>query len=319
MSAVLVYSENDDHAQSLASWAVSQKASLGPVSVAVLGKDAQARAEEHRRYGAERVIVSEDAALLDLAEDVVSSALAQIAHQVGTDLILMSATRRGRSLASRLAADLDAGCVSEAMEIGIEDGRLVTGRYALGGNTVSREVITTANKVVAVTPGTVEAGTAGDVSAEVIAAELSLPEPRTSVVERKPKPASTVNIAESDRLICVGRGMAQQEDIKLIEELAAALAGEVACTRPLSSEYGWIPEERMIGISGEKCSPQLIVSLGVSGQVQHTVGIMGAKTIVAVNSDSNAPIFKFADYGIVGDLYDVVPALASALKKHAGK
>jgi electron transfer flavoprotein alpha subunit len=173
--------------------------------------------------------------------------------------------------------------------------------------------------VVALTPGTVEPGTAGDVSAEVIAAELSLPEPRTRVVERKPKPASTVNIAESDRLICVGRGLAEQEDLKAIEELAAELTGEIACTRPLSAEYGWIPEERMVGISGEKCSPQLLVSLGVSGQVQHTVGIMGAKIIVAVNSDAGAPIFKLADYGIVGNLYDVVPALASALKKRAGE
>jgi len=319
MSAVLIYSENDDHAQSLSSWAAAQKEALGAVSVAVLGLDAQARAEEHCHYGAERVVVSEDAALVDLAEDVVSSALAQIANQVGADLILMSATRRGRSLSSRLAAGLDAGCVSEAIEIGIEDGRLVTGRFALGGNTVSREAITSANMVVALTPGTVEPGTAGEVSAEIIAAELSLPEPRTSVVERKPKPASTVNIAESDRLICVGRGLAEQEDLKSIEDLAAKLDGEIACTRPLSAEYGWIPEERMVGISGEKCSPQLLVSLGVSGQVQHTVWIMGAKIIVAINSDANAPIFKLADYGIVGDLYDVVPALASALKKRAGE
>jgi len=319
MSAVLVYSENDDHAQSLASWAAAEKESLGPVSVAVLGLDAQARAEEHRRYGAERVIVSEDAALVDLAEDVISSALAQIAQQVDADLILMSATRRGRSLSSRLATDLDAGCVSEAIEIGIEDGRLVTGRYALGGNTVSREAITTATMVVALTPGTVEPGTASEISAEIIATELSLPEPRTSVIERKPKPLSTVNIAESDRLVCVGRGLAEQEDLKAIEDLASELDGEIACTRPLSAEYGWIPEERMVGISGEKCSPQLLVSLGISGQVQHTVGIMGAKIIVAINNDASAPIFKLADYGIVGDLYEVVPALAIALKKRAGE
>jgi electron transfer flavoprotein alpha subunit len=128
-----------------------------------------------------------------------------------------------------------------------------------------------------------------------------------------------VNIAESERLVCVGRGLVQKDDMAMIEALASALAGEIACTRPLSSEYGWLSEERMIGISGEKCSPQLILSLGISGQVQHTVGIMGAKTIVAINSDANAPIFKLADYGIVGDLYEVVPALASALKEHSGK
>jgi electron transfer flavoprotein alpha subunit len=212
-----------------------------------------------------------------------------------------------------LAAELKAGCVSEAFEISIENGRLVTGRYALGGNTVSREAITSTQKVVALTPGTVEAGRAADATAELITSELSLPKPLTTVVERKPKPASTVNITESDRLVCVGRGLAEKEGLKAIEELAAELAGEVACTRPLSSEYGWVSEERMIGISGEKCSPQLMVSLGISGQVQHTVGIMGAKIIVAVNNDGNAPIFKLADYGIVGDLYEIVPALVKAI------
>jgi electron transfer flavoprotein alpha subunit len=314
VSGVLVYSENESHVHPLASWAADHADMLGPVSVAVLGKDAGNHAEQYRGSGASRVFVTEAPGLEGLAEDVVSSALAQIAKQADADLILLSATRRGRSLASRLAQELDAGCVSEAIEVGIEDGRLITGRYALGGNTVSREVILTPLKVVAVTTGTVEGSGSAAAEGEIIIAELSLPEPRMMIIERNPKPASTVNIAESDRLVCVGRGLAQQDDLKMIEDLAAELAGEVACTRPLSSEYGWVSEERMIGISGEKCNPQLILSLGVSGQVQHTVGIMGAKTIVAVNSDPNAPIFKLADYGIVGDLYEVVPALADALK-----
>jgi electron transfer flavoprotein alpha subunit len=317
MSGVLIYSEVDDHAYALASWAKAQKDALGSVATAVLGTDAAGRAEAHLGYGAERVYVCDDVALKDLADEVVSSALMQIADQFKAELILLSATRRGRSLASRLAADMDAGCVSDAFEINVEDGRVVTGRYALGGNTVSREVITSAGKVVAVTPGTVEPGTAGDPSAEIVSAELSLSEPLTTVVERKPKPASTVNIAESDRLVCVGRGLAAKDDLKVVEELAAELTGEIACTRPLSSEYGWVSEERMIGISGEKCSPQLMLSLGVSGQVQHTVGIMGAKVIVAVNNDANAPIFKLADYGIVGDMYDVIPALVKALKERS--
>lgn len=319
MSGVLVYSENENHAQTLASWAAGHADVLGPVSVAVLGKEAGKRAELLQRSGAARILVGELAVLEDLAEDLVCAALTQIAQQTDADLILLSATRRGRSLASRLAQELDAGCVSEAIEIGIDGGRLVTGRYALGGNTVSREAILSARKVVAVTAGTVDGAPPTSVVGEIVTTELSLPEPRTTVVERRPKPGSAVNIAESDRLVCIGRGLAQQEDLKLIEDLSAALEAEIACTRPLSSEYGWLSEERMIGISGEKCSPQLILSLGVSGQVQHAVGIMGAKTIVAVNSDPNAPIFKLADYGIVGNLYDIVPALASALKQRTGK
>ncbi|MGD8813906.1 MAG: electron transfer flavoprotein subunit alpha/FixB family protein [Anaerolineales bacterium] len=314
MSGVLIYSEVDEQAFPLIAWAKSHEDVLGPVAVAVLGEDSQKRCEAHQRYGAAQLYVNEDEALGEMGEEVLTSALAQISKQAGADLILLAATRRGRSLASRLADALDAGCVSEAIEIAIQDGRLVTGRYALGGNTVAQEAILTPQKVIAVTVGTVDTAEPGDAAGEIIVAELDLPSTRTSVVERRPKPASAVNIAESERLVCVGRGLEKQDDLPIVEELAQAFSGEVACTRPLSAEYYWVPEERMIGISGEKVSPECILSLGVSGQVQHTVGIMGAKTIVAVNNDANAAIFKLADYGIVGDLYELVPALVAALK-----
>jgi electron transfer flavoprotein alpha subunit len=314
MSGVLVYSEVDEQAFNLIAWAKSHEDVLGPVAVAVLGPDAQKRCEAHQRYGASQLYVNEDQALGEMGDQVLTYALAQISIQADADLILLAATRRGRSLASRLAQVLDAGCVSEAIEIAVEDGRLITGRYALGGNTIAREVILTPHKVIAVTAGTVDGAEPGEADGEVIAVDLDLPTMRTTVVERQPKPASSVNIAESERLVCVGRGLEKQEDLAIAESLAAAFAGEVACTRPLSAEYAWVPEERMIGISGEKVSPACILSLGVSGQVQHTVGIMGAKTIVAVNNDANAAIFKLADYGIVGDLYEIVPALVDALK-----
>jgi electron transfer flavoprotein alpha subunit len=314
MSGVLVYSEVDEQAYALIAWAKSHEDVLGLVAVAVLGPDAQKRSEVHQRYGAGQLYVNDDDALGEMGEQVLTAALAQISKQAGADLILIASTRRGRSLASRLAYELDAGCVSEAIEIDVEDGRVVTGRYALGGNTISREIILTLHKVIAVTAGTVESAEPGDAAGEIISAELDLPTTRTSVVERRPKPAASVNITDSERLVCVGRGLAKEDDLPIVEELAQAFSGEIACTRPLSTEYFWVPEERMIGISGEKVSPECILSLGVSGQVQHTVGIMGAKTIVAINNDANAAIFKLADYGIVGDLYEIAPALVEALK-----
>ncbi len=317
MSGVLVYSEVDEQAYALIAWAKKHEGVLGSISAAVLGPDAKERSETYQHYGAAKLYVSDDEALGELGEQVLTAALVQISKQAGSDLILLAATRRGRSLASRLAHELDAGCVSEAIEMAIEDGRLVTGRYALGGNTIAREVLLTPQKVIAVTAGTVDSAEPGDAAGEIIAVDLDLPTARTSVVERRPKPASAVNIAESERLVCVGRGLEKQEDLPIVEELALAFSGEVACTRPLSAEYAWIPEERMIGISGEKVSPECILSLGVSGQVQHTVGIMGTKTIVAINNDANAAIFKLADYGLVGDLYEVVPALVEALKSRS--
>jgi electron transfer flavoprotein alpha subunit len=133
-------------------------------------------------------------------------------------------------------------------------------------------------------------------------------------VQREPKPPAGADISTSQRLVCVGRGLARAEDLPLVQQLAEALGAELACTRPLSYEYGWLPEERMVGISGRRTSPRLMLSLGVSGQVQHTVGIMGSKVIVAVNREASAPIFKLADYGIVADLYQLAPRLTDGLR-----
>ena len=119
-------------------------------------------------------------------------------------------------------------------------------------------------------------------------------------------------------VVAVGRGLKRKEDLAIVEALADALRGELGCSRSLSSEHGWLSEERMIGISGKTCSPRLHVSVGLSGQIQHAVGIRGSKIIVAINQDRSAPIFEIADYGIVGDLYEVVPRLAERLRQRAG-
>jgi electron transfer flavoprotein alpha subunit len=129
------------------------------------------------------------------------------------------------------------------------------------------------------------------------------------------KKRESKDIAESRVLICVGRGVEKKEDVALARQLADVLNGEVACTRPIAEEYHWLAEELCIGLSGVQVKPDLYLGLGVSGQVQHLTGIRNAKVIAAVNKDENAPIFKAADFGIVGDLYDVVPKLITELKK----
>lgn len=315
MSGALVYSERDEHAWDLLAWVATHRDTFGPPRAVVLGKEALLRAEDYRRYGPESIFVSADPALYALQDDIIAETLTQVVEQSHTTLVLVAATRRGRSFAPRLAQQLAAGCVSQVVEIDIEAGRLVAGRYALGGNTISREVVRTPRQVISVVPGTVERALPGDPAGEIIPLSLSLTPSRAVVVERRPKPPIAVDITESELLVCVGRGLAKRDDLPLVDELAQALGGELACTRPLSYEYDWMPEDRMIGISGRKCSPRLLLSLGVSGQVQHTVGIMGAKTIIAVNNDPNAPIFKLADYGLVGDLYEIVPQLIERLRQ----
>jgi electron transfer flavoprotein alpha subunit len=314
VSGVLVYSERDDLGHNLLSWAAANQESLGEPVAAILGEDARDRSEPYRTFGAARIFFDAAGAFASLQDDLLAQALADIAGQAETSLVLLGGTRRGRGLAPRLAQVLDAGCVSEAIELAVANGRLVTGRYSLGGNTVASESILTPVQVIAVAPGTVEPATPGSAAGEMIAYEPGFAPSRATIVERRTKPAMQTNIAESDRLVCVGRGLGSREDLPLLEELASAFGAELACTRPLSYEYGWLPEDRMIGISGQKCSPRLLVSVGVSGQVQHTVGIQGAKTIVAINTEKTAPIFKLADYAIVGDLYEVAPRLSARLR-----
>jgi len=153
---------------------------------------------------------------------------------------------------------------------------------------------------------------------EVIPVSLELQGPTTRVLERRPKKAGTVNLEEAEVLVCVGRGLNDKGDLALIQSLADSVGGMLGCTRPISHEYHWLTEDQMVGLSGKEASPRLYLAIGISGQIQHTVGVMNAKVIVAINNDKNAPIFKIADYGIVGDLYQVVPKLIEKLRSEFG-
>ncbi len=142
---------------------------------------------------------------------------------------------------------------------------------------------------------------------------------RATLRERKTRPAAKVNLAGAKRVVCAGRGLAKKDDLALVNELAQCLAAEVACTRPLAEGLDWLPRERYIGISGATVKPDLYLGVGVSGQVQHLIGMSDSRLVVAINKDQNAPIFQQADYGIAGDLYAVVPALIKALKEQYKK
>ena len=321
MSGVLVYSERNSLTLELISGGRNIAASTGsPICVALLGPGAATFSETCIKHGAQRAYVVDDPRLDEHEGEPVTEALAQIVGQADADLILIGSTRRGRNVAPRLAQKLDAGCVTDAFDTKMQDGRLLSRRFSLGGNTIKEIAITSAIAVVAVTPGTFDAADGGASSADpgddkVVEVALNLAPSRAKIVSREAKASGTVNIEEAERIICVGRGVENQDDLALIQTLADALNAELAGTRPLAYEYGWITEDRMIGISGKTVRPQLYVAIGLSGQIQHSVSIRDAKTILAINKDKNAPIFEMSDYGIVGDLYEVVPRLTEALKK----
>ncbi len=313
MADLLVYSEKRETALELVSAGQDLASSLGlSLSAAALGPDAAAIASDLAAQGAARVFVSEDAALTGLPTDVVADAVAQIAQQAGATVVLVGSTRRGKELAPRVAQKLGAGCVTDVNALAVEDGRLVASRYAFGGNTVARETVDTGSQVLAVMPKTFEVGAPAG-GGEVVQASLSLTPSKVSVVDRRPKEGESVNLEDALTLVGIGRGIAKREDVSLGEQLAAALGAELACTKGLA-DFGWLAEERIVGLSGAKTKPDLYLALGISGQIQHTVGISSSKVIAAVNKDKEAPIFQLADYGIVGDIYDVVPALIERLK-----
>ncbi|MGE5416100.1 MAG: electron transfer flavoprotein subunit alpha/FixB family protein [Acidobacteriota bacterium] len=308
--AVLVFSDKDDITIELLSKGIELGKALGQeVAAITMSGDAQAMADR-----GVKVYKGQSDALSSCDAAVCAEALAEIAKKAGAKVMLIGSTRRGKEVGTRLAQKLGAGCVTDVSAIEVNDGQLVCSRNAFGGATVAVQSVATDIQVICANPRTFEPAPAvGGGSVEEVS--LSLKAPRTKVVDRQDKNTGSADIEGAEVLVCVGKGLSKQEDLKMVEELAAAVGGMVACSKPIATDEKWMPEDLIIGLSGKKGKPQLAICLGISGQVQFTVGIREAKTIVAVNSDQNAYIFQMADYGIVGDIYDVVPKLVAALKK----
>jgi electron transfer flavoprotein alpha subunit len=313
MTAVLVYSERPDVALELLSCARRLAAETGAsVSGAVIGaSEADVSATRLQGYCDVLYMVGPDDDI-EFQYDTYGAAIVAAASAAEAELVLIGSTRRGKALAPRVAQSLGAACSTDVREVSRTNERLVISRLALGGNTVRREEITAPQAVLAVVPGVYEQSGSGDGQTEVV----TLPRPapsRAAIVAAESKAKGAVNIEDADRLICIGRGIGSKDDIPMIEALADKLGAEIAATRPLAYEYKWMPEDRMVGISGKSVAPELYVVIGSSGQIQHTVSVRDSKIIVAINKDRNAPIFEMTDYGIVGDLYDLVPRLTEAL------
>lgn len=315
MSEILVYSDNDGTALELVSAGKQFTKELGAtVSAALLGAGAAAKAEKYFSYGADKVYVSEHPALSDFYVGTYAEALKQVAERGDVQFVLLGSTKRGKELAGRVAQKLNAGAITDANAVRVRDGNLEANRYSYGGNTVASQVVSTPKKVISVMPKTFELGPQEAKQGEVVSVDLNLPETPVKVVERREKAGDQVNLEDAELLVCVGRGVQAKEDLAMIEELARHLGAEIGCTKTPASDWQWFSEERMVGLSGKKCKPNLYMAIGISGQIQHTVGIVDSKIIVTVNKDEKAPIFNMTDYGIVGDYAVVVPALNEKLK-----
>ncbi|NLV17112.1 MAG: electron transfer flavoprotein subunit alpha/FixB family protein [Syntrophomonadaceae bacterium] len=312
MAAILVFSERDEVAFQLLGEANKLGEQLGmEVAAAALGLS---DADGFLSRGVSTVYTAKNEELKDFEASVYAQALEQVAKQADAAIILLGSTRRGKELAGRLAQKMKVGSLTDAGRLEVIDGRVVCSRNAFGGATVAAQTILEGIQVIAVSPSAGEAPAAAEPSGSVAEVALVLEPARIKKVATAPKSQDSANIEGAEVLVCVGKGLAGEAELKMVDELAQALGGLVACTKPLATDEKWLPEERIVGLSGKIGKPALAICLGISGQVQFTVGIRDAGTIVAVNTDQNAFIFQMADYGIVGDLHQVVPELTAALK-----
>lgn len=302
MAGIYIYSEKTAIAAELISFA---KAS-GQEAYAVTF-EAEA-AEAIKNYGAKKVfILKGDSPIVENY----AKALAAFLENESADLFVVGATARGRDLAARTAAYIGCGMVSDASTLSYADGTLLTDRMMYGGAVIQSEAIA-GLAVVTIAAGKFTAADAA-AAAEIVNVDLAA-DNRVKLLNSTPIVREGCDLCVADKVVCVGMGMDKQEDMQIAQDLAAALGAEIGCSRGISEERHWLPVEQYIGISGAVVKPSLYLSMGVSGQVQHVVGVRDSKIIVAIDKNEKAPIFRAADYGIVGDMYEIVPLLTAAIK-----
>jgi electron transfer flavoprotein alpha subunit len=287
-----------------------------PAGVVLPGYNTLALAQELAKYKVEKVYDLAAPALETYTSDAYVHALRHFVADQQPKLVLFPHTYQVRDFAPRLALALDRALISDAVGYQHKDGKLLFLRQMFQGKFVADVAFTgEAPWLATLQIGAYRADQAEPGEAPVETVEAAQPTAlRVAPHEVFQETKQAVDLSQAERIVAVGRGIKEQKHIALAEELAKVLGGEVAASRPIC-DSGWLPLERQIGSSGQTVAPKLYIALGISGAIQHIVGMKGAHTIVAINKDEEAPIFEIADYGIVGNLFDVVPALTEEVKK----
>jgi len=294
-----------------------------PVAAAVLGQRVRSVAEEIAAAQVERVLLIEDPLLADYTPDAYSLALAQVLAAEQPQLVLMPHTYQVRDFAPKLAAALRRTFLGDCIGFRVEAGTLIFTRQLFQGR-MNADIAFAGEPpcLASVQAGSFQADQVvkGSSPAPIESRSVTIPadKVRTKPLERFQEAKRTVDLAQAEIIVSVGRGIKEQENLALVQKLADALGAELGGSRPIC-DNGWLPMERQIGSSGQTVAPKLYLAVGISGAIQHLVGMKGARTVVAINKDPHAPIFEVADYGIVGNLFDIVPALIEEVNKAKGK
>jgi electron transfer flavoprotein alpha subunit len=292
----------------------------GSLTAVVIGKGVAPLADEVAAFQLDEVLLVEHELLEKYTPDGFSLALRQIIESAKPDLVLMPHTYQVRDFAPKLAASLGKGMIGDCIHYRYENGKLIFVRQMFQGRTNADVVFTgDAPWIATFQASAFRADLAtkhasGKAPVKPVSVDLKPEQIRTKPLELFREAKQAVDLTQAPILVSIGRGIKAPENIPMVEKLAKLLGGEICASRPICDE-GWLPMDRQIGSSGQTVAPKLYFALGISGAIQHVVGMKGSRTIAAVNKDQNAPIFEVADYGIVGDLFEIVPALIEELEK----
>jgi electron transfer flavoprotein alpha subunit len=289
------------------------------LTVVLLGSNIKDKAAELGHYGADKVLVAEDARLESYTAGAYVSVISELAKSHEPALLLMGASTQGKDLSARLSGRLGVGMAQDCTAFSIEGGNLVATRPIYAGKAYARVTFENSWPQMATARPNVMSinGPDASKSAEVIDASFSLDDSaiKTKIVDVVKDKSGKVDLTEADKIVSGGRGMKGPENYKILEDLADLIGATVGASRS-AVDAGWRPHSDQVGQTGKVVSPNLYIACGISGAIQHLAGMSTSKVIVAINKDPDAPIFQKADYGVVGDLFDVVPALTEEVKKY---
>jgi len=319
---ILVVAEQRDEALNRASWeaiaAAQQMAGAWPIAVLVLGASVGDVAKQLAQADVAEVLTGEHAALGQYTPDAFTMALKGVIDQKKPAVVLMAHTYQARDFAPMLAARLRVSLITDVIGISGDGAAATFTRPMFQGKlTATVRATSSGPAIVTVQIGAFRADAARrGGSPSVSAVEIIID---TAAIRQQPEAPfqeakQAVDLSQAERIVAVGRGIKSQDNLPLAQNLAKAMGAEIAASRPIC-DSGWLPMERQVGSSGQTVAPRLYVALGISGAIQHLVGMKGSRTIVAINKDADAPIFEVADYGVVGDLFEIVPALTAELEK----
>ena len=290
----------------------------GEIYTAVLAAEAAPLAAELSSRGGGKVLAVSNPALRFFADDIYAGVISSLITKHGIDLVICPATSYGKALVARLAAMHGSGMASDVTALAADGNGVKVTRPSHGGSVVSQVVSVKGPFFVSLRPKIYPESKSG--SGEVVAESVdsSLLMGKVVVKEMKQESSGTTNLAEADVIVSAGRGIKGPENVPLVKELAESLGAAFGASRAIV-DAGWVPYAAQVGQTGRTVNPKLYIAVGISGAIQHLVGMQTAKTIVAINKDKDAPIFNIASYGIVGDLFEVIPALTKKFKTEFGR